>query len=283
MVQRLIVPVDGSDTSWSAVDVALSLARRAAASVHIVEVVFSPSDTANAHTRLEEGAAQLDASDVEIDIEVLISEESVASAIDVALTASPGSTVVMASHGRGRSAALVGSITEDIVQRTFGPIIVVGPHVSVDDFSGPIVVTVDGSDESEAALPLAAAWGIELGVEPWIVNVIGPGGLTTAGDDLIDSMYTSRLAHELSTRSGHQVEFEELHEGHPAVSVPDFADRLQASLIVASSHGRSGLSRLALGSVTSGFVRHATCPVMIVRLPHPTKRWDDVDARAWAM
>jgi nucleotide-binding universal stress UspA family protein len=56
-----------------------------------------------------------------------------------------------------------------------------------------------------------------------------------------------------------------------------------ASLIVASSHGRSGLSRLAVGSVTSGFVRHATCPVMIVRLPHPTQRWDEVDARAWAM
>jgi hypothetical protein len=38
-----------------------------------------------------------------------------------------------------------------------------------------------------------------------------------------------------------------------------------------------------MGSVTSGFVRHATCPVMVVRLPHPTKRWNDVDARAWAM
>jgi nucleotide-binding universal stress UspA family protein len=79
------------------------------------------------------------------------------------------------------------------------------------------------------------------------------------------------------------VEFEELHDGHPAVSVPEFAERMDASLIVASSHGRSGLSRLTVGSVTSGFVRHATCPVMIVRLPHPTHRWDDVDARVWAM
>jgi len=283
MVQRLIVPVDGSDTSWRAVDVALSLARRTTSSVHIVEVVFSPSDTANAQTRLDEGLSQIDASDIEIDVEVLISDETVASAIEDAMTASPSSTIVIASHGRGRSAALLGSIAEDIVQRTFGPIIVVGPHVTGGDFSGPVIVTVDGSDESEAALSLAAAWGIELGVDPWIVNVIGPSAGMSSDNDVIDSMYTSRLARDLSKRSGHRVEFEELHDGHPAVSVPEFAERMRASLIVASSHGRSGLSRLTAGSVTSGFVRHATCPVMIVRLPHPTKRWDDVDARAWAM
>jgi nucleotide-binding universal stress UspA family protein len=283
MVQRLIVPVDGSDSSWRAVDVALSLARRTTSSIHIVEIVFSPIDTANAHTRLEEGVAQIDMSGVEFDVEVLISDGTVASAIDDAVTASPGSTIVIASHGRGRSAALVGSITEDIVQRTFGPIIVVGPHVDVDDFSGPIIVTVDGSDESEAALPLAAAWGIELGVEPWIVNVIGAGDGMSSSDDEVRGIYAARLAHDLSKRSGHSVEFEELYEGHPAVAVPEFAERMKASLIVASSHGRSGLSRLTLGSVTSGFIRHSTCPVLIVRLPHPAKRWDDVDARAWAM
>lgn len=40
-------------------------------------------------------------------------------------------------------------------------------------------------------------------------------------------------------------------------------------MIVASSHGRSGLSRLVMGSVTAGLVRHATCPVAVIRLPHP--------------
>jgi nucleotide-binding universal stress UspA family protein len=283
MVQRLIVPVDGSDAAWKAVDTALSLARKTDSSVHIVEVVFARADTANAQIRLEEGISAIDASDLEVDVEVLLSDETVASAIDAAVIARPGSTVVMSSHGRGRSAALVGSIAEDVLQRTFGPIILVGPHVVVDDFSGPIIVTVDGSDESEAALPLAAAWGIELGVSPWVVNVIPPTVNTDSRSDIIDTMYTARLAHELSAQSGHRVEFEELHDGHPAVSVPEFAERMDASLIVASSHGRSGLSRLTIGSVTSGFVRHATCPVMIVRLPHPTHRWDEADARFWAM
>ena len=283
MVQRLIVPVDGSETSWRGVDVALSLARRIDASVRVVEVVFSPADTPHAQRRLDEGVGLVDATGLDVDSEVLVSDESVASALDVAVTDTTGSTLVMSSHGRGRSAALVGSVAEDIVQRTFGPIVLVGPHVEVGDFSGPIVVTVDGSDESEVALPLAAAWGIELGVEPWVVHVTGENVATTMGTDIVDTMYTSRLAHDLERQSGHRVEFEELHDKHPAAAVPEFAERMGASLIVASSHGRSGLSRLTVGSVTSGFVRHATCPVMVVRLPHPTKRWDDADARAWAM
>lgn len=283
MVQRLIVPVDGSDTSWRAVNVALSLARATDSSVQIVEVVFDPKDISDARLRLQEGLKASTAGELEVDVDVLLSDDSVASALDTALEDSPESTIVMASHGRGRSAALVGSVTEDVLQRTFGPIVIVGPNVAVDDFSGPIIVTVDGSDESEAALPLAAAWAIELGVSPWVVNVTGESTGGHEASDVIDTMYASRLARQLSSRSGHPVEFEQLHEGHPAVSVPKFAEQMDASLIVASSHGRSGLSRLTVGSVTSGFVRHATCPVVVVRLPHPTKRWDDVDARAWAM
>jgi len=261
MVQRLIVPVDGSDESWTAMKVALSLARATESSVHVVEVVFDPKDIADAQLRLEEGLqahgpADLD---VDIDVDVLLSDDSVASALDSALDDSPSSTIVMASHGRGRSAALVGSVAEDVLQRTFGPIVIVGPNVVVGDFSGPIIVTVDGSNESEAALPLAAAWAIELGVAPWVVNASGEIGGGVAGSDVIDTMYASRLARQLSSRSGHPVEFEQLHEGHPAVAIPQFAERMDASLIVASSHGRSGLSRLTVGSVTAGFVRRATC------------------------
>lgn len=281
MVQQLIVPVDGSEASWRAADVALSLARRADANVRIVQVVFDPADARAAKPQLEEGLRSIHVNDVDVDIEVLV-DDSVASALEVALDESPASTIVMASHGRGRSAALVGSVADDVLQRTFGPIVVVGPNVSVSEFTGPIVVSVDGSKESEAALPLAAAWGIELGLSPWVVNVTGEDSARGDGD-IIDSMYASRLARQLASRSGHRVEFEQLHEGHPAVAVPDFAERMGASLIVASSHGRSGLSRLTIGSVTSGFVRHAHCPVVVVRLPHPTRRWEDPDAFGWAM
>ena len=52
----------------------------------------------------------------------------------------------------------------------------------------------------------------------------------------------------------------------------DFADiivrqakKLRASMIVMGSHGRTGLSRLLLGSVAERTLRYATCPVLIVK------------------
>jgi len=43
------------------------------------------------------------------------------------------------------------------------------------------------------------------------------------------------------------------------------AERIQPDLIVMSSHGRSGVKHLVMGSVAEKIVRHATCPVFIVR------------------
>ena len=92
---------------------------------------------------------------------------------------------------------------------------------------------------------------------------------TPSDVDTFETAYPARLAKELTSLSGHSVEFDELHGKQPAIAVLEYATRHDASLIVASSHGRRGVSRLALGSVVSGIVRHATCPVLVVRLPHP--------------
>lgn len=267
MTQRLIVPVDGSAASWHAVDTAIALADKFSATVHVLEVAFAPTDVSAAQARLDQGAAERNSDGSHLNVEVRLSGDSVASAIEELVSIHPGAVVVMASHGRGRSAALVGSVAEDILHRIFGPIVLVGPNVTTTDFDGPIVVSVDGSDESEAALPLAAAWAIELGVAPWIVHVADPNDRIAAGSGVIDSGYPARLARELTARSHHEVEFDELHDAHPGRAVPDFAQRLGASLIVAASHGRTGLRRLTMGSITSEFVRNGNCPVLVIRLP----------------
>lgn len=266
-MQRFIVPVDGSSASWVGVEVAAALARRLDALVHVVEIVFSPDDIASAEKRVDERLEDIDP-DVECVREVRLSSNTVAATIEQMVEAHSGSTVVMASHGRGRSAALVGSVAEDLLQRLFGPVLLVGPHAEPSDFTGPIIVSVDGSHHSESVLPLAASWAIELGVHPWITHVMEPDTASMRGHDVTDSVYPARLAHHLSTLSGHRVEFEELHDRHPAEAVPAFATRLKASMIVAASHGHSGLSRLTMGSITAGFVKHATCPVLVVRPPH---------------
>ncbi|MDQ2647631.1 MAG: universal stress protein, partial [Myxococcota bacterium] len=54
-------------------------------------------------------------------------------------------------------------------------------------------------------------------------------------------------------------------EGPVAPAIVDSANRLHASLIVVGTHGRTGLARLALGSVAEQVIRSASCSVLAVR------------------
>jgi nucleotide-binding universal stress UspA family protein len=50
-----------------------------------------------------------------------------------------------------------------------------------------------------------------------------------------------------------------------ASEIVDYADKLDADLIIAGTRGRSGLKRILLGSVASEILRYADCPVLIVK------------------
>jgi nucleotide-binding universal stress UspA family protein len=161
---------------------------------------------------------------------------------------------------------LLGSVTTDVLVDSFGPVVVVGPEVDIDRSpGGELVVAVDGSEASESALGLAGAWGIGLCARPWIVSVGTEGAGGSA--DTFDTGYPSRIAHRLQSMTGQPVEFEALHGRHPADAIADFARSIDAWLIIASTHGRTGLSRLAHGSVAAALVRHARCPVVLMRPP----------------
>ena|ERR1043166_1951668 len=56
-----------------------------------------------------------------------------------------------------------------------------------------------------------------------------------------------------------------IRTGSPAVEIIEVARILPADLIVVSTHGRTGLKHVVLGSVTEDVVRHAPCPVLVVR------------------
>lgn len=281
MFRHLIVPVDGSPNSWRSFPVALALAKRCGGNIQVVKVARDPVNGRDAKKRLDEELEQRGPFDVAVTTDVRLTNGSVADELSQLVLLHPGAVIVMSSHGKGRSAAIVSSVTEDVLYRSYGPVVLVGPHVEPDDFSGPIIVSVDGSEESEISLRLAAAWAVELRSTPWIVIATMPNSVILGGASAaFGTAYPARLAKKLAASSGHPVEFEELHHRHPERAVPEYASRHGASMIVASSHGRSGLSRLAMGSTTAGFVRHAKCPVAVVRLPHPVHV--DQPERIWA-
>lgn len=52
---------------------------------------------------------------------------------------------------------------------------------------------------------------------------------------------------------------------HAALAICEFAEQSGVDMIVMTTHGRTGLARLLIGSVAEGVVRHAPCPVMLLR------------------
>lgn len=68
--------------------------------------------------------------------------------------------------------------------------------------------------------------------------------------------------------------------GLPVANILDFAEREHMDLIVIGSHGRTGISRLLMGSVAEGVVRRARCPILVVK--QPAKSEENTEAVALA-
>jgi nucleotide-binding universal stress UspA family protein len=272
MFQHLVVPIDGSDASWSAVPIAAAMADAVDGKLDVVTVLDRDQGVGrinSAHAELSRGLKQLGTLAVTANPEVLASD-SVASAIAEHVEALSGATVVMSSHGHGRSAAVLGNVADEVLRHLFGPIVVVGPQVDTAKvgaesgfLSADYVVAVDGSEASERIMSIAEAWIIEFGARPWVVEVVDPSGPTAP--DVFESVYPARLAQKMQTATGREVEFEVLHGAHPAASIVDFAKSNEAALIFATTHGRTGMARLRAGSVAADIVRHSHCPVVLYR------------------
>jgi nucleotide-binding universal stress UspA family protein len=73
-----------------------------------------------------------------------------------------------------------------------------------------------------------------------------------------------------------------LVEGEPARQILSIAASRGCDLIVMGTHGRSGLERLLLGSVSEQVLRKARCPVIMVKLPRHASDFSSKDSKATA-
>jgi nucleotide-binding universal stress UspA family protein len=133
-----------------------------------------------------------------------------------------------------------------------------------------ILVPLDGSPLAEAVLPQVQELVKALGAELFLVRVahahVFPGVDPTEQEVEVVQKAETYLA-DVAGRLG--------HEGirvHTAVRYGDAADEIiqhiednAVELVAMSTHGRTGLSHLVLGSVAEKVVRHAAVPVLLVR------------------
>lgn len=266
MFAHLVVPVDTSSASFDAIPVAAKMAAAVGGRVEVLTVVDRLADVASAREAMRRGVERLGPLPLE-PVQLVHASHSVVAAITRHIEASQGGMLLMSAHGHGRSAAVLGSTSDDILRAIFGPVIMIGPHVTdtSGELGGTYVVPLDGSSRADGVLPIVAAWATEFGGTPWLVEVIEESG--NEGADWVGSSFVSRRASELRKRIDRDVEFEVLHGRHLARSIVEFAKQEQASLIFLATHGRSGYERLRSGSVAADVLRHANCPVVMFRPP----------------
>ena len=138
-----------------------------------------------------------------------------------------------------------------------------------------ILVATDFSESSEQALDYALALASRLDAKVYLLNVIGLPllGVADVGIALSTSMIDSIIR-------GNRTELERLVErrapakieillktGDVRDVITSTADELGIELIVMGTHGRRGVGRVLLGSVAEGVLRHARCPVLLIRQP----------------
>jgi nucleotide-binding universal stress UspA family protein len=157
---------------------------------------------------------------------------------------------------------LIGSTVGGVLHRITSPVLVLGPRFvdGTDPFAGPMVITIDGSDESESIIPLVQAWGRSPEQQQWVVTQID-------ADMMLDAPHEQSGAHRIASRIGEDVQWEVLRGSDPGGSVVEFAAGRDAGLIVMATHGRSALGRAALGSTTMKVAHLAPCAVLTQRPP----------------
>jgi len=152
-----------------------------------------------------------------------------------------------------------------------------------------IIIPLDGSKVGEAALPyiedLVTKLRPELKVEVTLMQILSSLlHYAPAGEVSARIPYTEQEIQEMKkadgqylTKTGEVLKKKEASTkvivavGNAADEIIRSADEINADIIAMSSHGRSGISRWAFGSVADKVIRAASRPAMVVKVPKETQ------------
>ena len=206
----------------------------------------------------------------------------------------PEALVVMSTHGRGGiSRWVMGSVTDKALHTIPNPMLIVRASVvgpaSPETSVKSVVAPLDGSALSELAIPHAISMASALSASITVLRVTPTmehyrrelmgttaemGGVVDleldSAEDLVAkdaedvAAYLADVSNRMAIDHAHGVAAEHVTNGNIAQAIIDRASA-QPSLVVMTTHGRSGVGRMVLGSVTDRVLRHSNLPVLVIR------------------
>ena len=175
---------------------------------------------------------------------------------------------------------LMGSVSEMVMHYASCPVYVVRGGPGEERLPSRVLLATDGSTNSEAAAGVAAEFSEKLGSELHLAHVeIVPSVFDMPDVKTEDIDYDDSLPENIEREGRQRLENQErqvdeagglvaksyLRAGDPTREIVNLADRLDAGAIIIGSRSFGALERALLGSVPENVVRHAHCPVMVIR------------------
>jgi nucleotide-binding universal stress UspA family protein len=192
--------------------------------------------------------------------------------------------IAMATHGRsGLNRFLLGSVTEKVLRGSANPLLLVRAteEVKAGGEAGfrTLIVPLDGSEVAEKVLPAVAETAKKLTAEVLLFRVYHIPYTALGGDESFAAINYDELIATVRDEANQYLEKKAAEikglgvekvswlgkEGFAADEIIALGRKTPDALIAMCSHGRSGVKRLVLGSITETVVRHTRDPVLVVR------------------
>jgi nucleotide-binding universal stress UspA family protein len=300
MYSKLLVPLDGSRLSEGILPYARTIAKTLNVPVELLQVIDPDVISAlsdppagryvgavgadmkrNSEDYLKSVAGSfLDTETINYSAEI----GNPAGVIADRAAAHSGTLIAMATHGRsGAQQWFLGSVANKVLHAATKPLLLVWAteksETSKEAPLNTVLVPLDGSSLAEHVLPHVAAIARNMNLEVVLMRVYSvvtqsfmEEGFVRDIGQISDSM--KQEAKKYLDEKVKQLRAEELNrvsclvlEGDSSGEIIDLARRTPNNLVAMCTHGRSGIGRWALGSVTDRVVRHSGDPVLIIRAP----------------
>jgi len=293
MINRILVPLDGSKVSEQALARARSLASATESEIVLLTAIARQERWANADTPTWEAEEEATATgyldvlkrelhDAGIRVSARVVWGRPADVIRQVADEANASLIVMTTHGRsGVARLLIGSVADNVLRTAERPLMLVRAQQEPASAASiqTILVPLDGSPFAEAGLPFVKDLALELSTNVVLTKTVVPPALLygeqylPSGNQVMETLEAEARDY-LDEKSK---PFEEdgvgvktvVTDGFPVEAIITVADTYNADLIAMTSHGRTGPSRTVLGSVADGLIRQSHRPCLIVPVrPH---------------